>query len=223
MPIYHDVEQGSDQWLALHMGIPTMSQAHRIMTPEKRKLSSQSIGYIHEKLVEMFLGVPYDGTSTEFMRRGTKLESKAVDYYEFATGLTTKPVGFVTSDDGTVGASPDRLVGDEGLLEVKAFGAKHHIAALLDDDKDYFIQMQGQLWISGRQWCDRLYFYPDMEIFPSIIKRVERDEDYISDLGDAVADFNQRLWTARDTLLARGCKPCKQPEPIIYLQEAEAA
>jgi hypothetical protein len=169
----------------MRLGIPTASNFDRIMTPKTRKASSQMVGYAHELLAERLLGRPLEesagGVITPLMQRGNLLELEAVKAYEFERDVDTVPGGFMLSDDGRYGASPDRLVGEVGLLEVKCVSAKNHVAAMLGcNDEDHVSQCMGQMLVDpNRQWVDNLFYNP---LLPSHIVRITRDEGYIGQL-----------------------------------------
>jgi hypothetical protein len=189
----HDCQQGSSSWLQLRAGIPTASCFDRIVTPKTGKPSASAEKYLHRLLAEKIMGHPItDQAVTSWMSRGTELEGDAVLYYEAQRDLDTMRVGFMSNDDGTIGASPDRLVGDVGLLEVKCHNEEKHIGYLLtrEADADHRAQVQGQLWVSGRRWADLLCFHPEL---PACIIRVERDEPYIALLAEHVGAFVDRL------------------------------
>jgi hypothetical protein len=183
-----NVEQGSAEWFAARLGIPTASQFGRILTPKTMKLSDQSAGYMQELIAEQLLGQAMDdGGSIGFMQRGEVLERKAVEFYELQRDVETEKVGFVLRDDSRVGCSPDRFVGADGLLEIKCPSAKVHVGYLLDDEGiGYRAQVQGQLWITGRAYVDTLSYNPEL---PPALVRVHRDEEFIGKLAAAVDQF----------------------------------
>lgn len=196
--IVHDVEQGSDQWLALRAGIPTASQFDRILTPKTRKISSSSFSYVCELIAETFVG-PLDQYSSAFIQRGSEMEAKAVAYYEYHREVDTRTVGFITNDDRTVGCSPDRLVGDDGGLEIKIPGAGVHVQYLLEIPAKFMAQIQGYIWLTDRKWWDFLSWHP---IIPSALVRIERDDEFIAALTSAMSDFLARLAEERATVQA---------------------
>lgn len=182
-----DVEQGTTEWAQARLGIPTASQFHRILTPKTMKLSSQADGYMCQLLAEQLLGEAQDDATSGLMLRGTLLEQRAVSYYELQTECDTVPVGFVMRDDKRVGASPDRFVGKDGLLEIKVPSAKNHLEYMLDDEGvGYRAQVQGQLWIAEREWCDTLSYNPEL---PPALVRQNRDEKFIKALAETVDQF----------------------------------
>jgi YqaJ-like viral recombinase domain len=191
MIVHGDLIQGSTEWLRLRAGIPTASCFDCLITP-KGKPSTSAERYLHELLAERILGRPLTGPVTTWMDRGARSEAEAVAYYESLRDLDTTKVGFVTNDAGTIGASPDRLVGDDGLLEIKVPKEHTHVSYLLGGGiaEKYCPQLQGQLWITGRAWIDSVSYHPEMP--PSIV-RVSRDEDYIRKLEASVTAFSQAL------------------------------
>lgn len=169
------------------------------------KLSSQMHGYICELAAEWILGQPLETFSSAFMVRGTTQEEEAVRYYEFQTGIETEIVGFCLRDDGLAGCSPDRFVGTDGGLEIKVPNAKTHIQYLLRSVADeYKAQVQGNLYITGREWWDIVSYNPMM---PPAIIRCPRDEAFISALDIALAAFLEKLAQAKDRLLKLGIEP----------------
>lgn len=195
--IEHEVEQGSEKWHALRLGRPTASNFHRILSPKRLQPSSQRAGYMYQKLAERLLGVPMDMQGSGVMARGSELEEQAVRHYEFVNDVQTRKSGFFTTDDGRVGCSVDRLVGDEGILEVKCPLAPSHIAALLGDGSEHFLQCQGQMWIAERQWCDLVSYFPGL---PASTMRIKRSEDAIDALRQEVMIFCADLSAAENRL-----------------------
>lgn len=206
------VKQGSAAWHFARLGIPTASQFDRILTAKTRKLAAGSERYMHELLAEWLLGIPSAGGSSGFMARGTDIEADAVRYYELQRGVTVERVGFVLRGDRLVGASPDGLVGDEGGLEIKCPSAVVHVANLLDMTDDHFAQAQGGMYVTGRKWWDLLSYNPEL---PSVIVRIQRDEEYIAALHAAMEAFLANLTRARAKLLDQGCEPATALDPAF--------
>jgi putative phage-type endonuclease len=187
--IHLQVTQGSIEWFKARLGIPTASEFDRIITPKTLKLSAQAEGYMHEKLSEWMTGEPFEReTHVWAMDVGIQREQEAADYYELTTGRQTVPAGFCLTDDRRVGASPDRLVGEEGLLEIKCPLAHTHVAYLLGQQipSAYVLQTQGQLLVTGRAWCDFLSYYPGL---PPFLVRSLPDPKVQGPLQSALADF----------------------------------
>jgi len=189
--LIHDVQQGTTGWLAIRAGIPTASCFDRILTP-KGKPSTQQEKYLWRLLAERIIGHPVVEHVTWQMQRGSALEAEAVAYYEGVRDLDTTAIGFLTNDTRTIGASPDRFVGEDGLLEIKCPAEHTHVGYLLTRavDAEYYPQVQGQLWVSGRRWLDITAYHPEM---PPALIHVERDEGYIAILARAVEAFSLDL------------------------------
>jgi len=205
-----ECRQGSPAWFWNRLGIPTASNFDRVLTPKTRKLAAGSEKYMHELLAEWLIGMPTGGSGSAFMERGTGMEAWAVSYYELQRDVTTQAVGFCLRDDGWAGASPDRLVGDDGGLEIKCKSAVQHVAALLGDTEDHYAQAQGSMWVTGRAWWDLLIYHPEI---PSKIVRYERDEEYLSKFEPAMFEFTMALRRAREKLIAMGCTPATKLAP----------
>lgn len=186
----HNVEQGSDEWHAVRLGIPTASEFAKILTPTG-KLSAQAEAYANKLVAEKLAGKRLESfEGNDWTERGNELEAAAVSYYEVLTDSTTEKVGFVTA--GECGCSPDRLVGDDGLLEIKCPAPHTHVHYMLTGkiEQKYTPQVQGQLMITGRKWCDLLSYHPDL---PPVLIRIERDEDYIEALRGAIKELNKDI------------------------------
>lgn len=198
----HNVVQGTSEWAALRLGIPTASQFDRIITPKTGKPSAQLEVYAHELLFEQALGVPYDNATSGFMERGTVLEKKAISFYELQNDCTVDRVGFITDDAGAVGCSPDGLVGDRGGAEIKIPAGPTHISYLLGDaGEKYRCQVQGCMWIAERDWWDFVSYNPDL---PSTIVRFTRDEAFIKLLATGVSALQNYMADAKEKLQVHG-------------------
>jgi putative phage-type endonuclease len=204
--IVHDVEQGSEEWLRLRCTIPTASEFGKIITPAKGELSKQADSYRNILLASWVTGRPVDEFLSHWMERGQEMEPEACAWYEFQEDQDAQSVGFITRDDGMVGASPDRMVGDSGLLEVKCPSAHVHLGYLLKNTlpTQYKPQTQGQLLVTEREWVDFLSYHPDL---PPVLIRVHRDEAYIEKLRSALDKFVDGLIAAREKLAQRGIGP----------------
>lgn len=224
MKVYRDLIQGTSAWAEARCGIPTASQFHRIITGTG-KPSSSADTYMYELLAERITGEPTVGYTSHWMDRGSDLEAEAVNFYSFTRDLDTEKVGFITNDDGSIGASPDRLVGDVGLLEIKVCKPSTHVAYLLGDKstyKEHKIQTQGQLWIAEREWNDLVAYNPCL---PPALVRVERDEEYIKTLSAAVTAFSELLeqqyaLLAEMGLTVRPEQPVRTPSLVELLKQS---
>ena len=172
-----DSVQGTPEWLESRLGCPSGSGFDKLITATG-KPSTQAEGYINQLIAELLTGETTYVKKTEWMERGNELEPRARDYFELATGNTVVETGFCKHDELECGVSPDGIVGDNGLIEIKCPAPSTHVAYLRSGvlPTKYKQQVQGQMWITERDWCDFLSYHPSM---PALLVRVERDKDYI--------------------------------------------
>ena len=192
MPIIvTDVIQGSDAWHKLRLGKPSASKFGMILTGTGKRSTSYK-DYADQLCADWLANQPTETYKSADMERGNELEESARLAYEFQTGLTTEQVGFVYLDvKENVGCSPDALVGDDGLLEIKNRKAKNLVKEYDKGCPTKVIpQIQGQMWVCDRQWCD--YYSSHPMLMPYLV-RVERDEKYIKLLAEAVSEFSDYL------------------------------
>jgi hypothetical protein len=188
-----DCEQGSVEWYRARIGIPTASEFHQIVTPAKGLLSKYSTKYAYRLIAERLLNRPMESVEGQtWMERGKELEPKAAAQYEFVHEVELQRVGFCTTDDGMLGASPDRIVkGRAAGVEIKCPSPAVHIGYLLDGPgDDYRPQVQGQLMVCEFDYVD---FYAYSDRMPPRAIRNGRDEGYIKLLRDALEEFNIKL------------------------------
>ena len=209
--IYHAVSQNTPEWMKLRLGIPCSSEFHKIITPKTMAVSKQSPAYMYRLLAEWMTGEQVENYESEYMIRGHELEDRAIMAYEMLTDTETQPGGFITSDDGMMGCSPDRLVGDKGDLEIKCPLVQTQIQYALEGkiDDDYKVQLQGRLMIHGRDWVDIFSYHPRLSI-PAI--RVVRDEKFIKELTAVLKTFNEIMLENRKKLEEK-FGPFERPEP----------
>jgi len=186
-----ECEQGSPEWLQARLGIPSASSYAKLVTTTG-KASAQATAYINQLVAERITGEPTFFQVTDPMQRGMDLEPQARTAYEMETGNLVSQVGFLMHDTLQAGASPDGMVGENGGLEIKCPSAHTHVEYLRDGDLPikYFQQVQGCLWISGRDWWDFMSYHPKME---PLIVRVFRDEEFIKALECAVIEAVQMI------------------------------
>jgi len=186
-------EQGTPEWMAARVGIPTASNFSRILTPKKLERSRSSSKYINELVAERLLGASLDdGFLSEWVDRGKDLEEKAFAHYEWANDVDVERVGFVMHDKFKVGCSPDGLIRSRKRgLELKCPKPSTHVGYLLDGLTDeYRCQVQGSLWVTGLEWWDLMSFHPDL---PPAILRVERDEKFMAAFDREIKTFCQSV------------------------------
>ena len=189
MPIFHrDVAQYSDAYDRLRLGIPTSSHFHKIITPQG-KPSKQWREYACVLIAERILQRKIEFYHSPAMERGLIVEADAADWYEFDQDVTVQRVGFITDDALTVGCSPDRLVGDDGLLEIKAPLPHTQVEYWLSGEVNerFRPQLQGQLYVSQRSWVDILCWH---DVLPKVVVRVEPDAEFIKALDRELQIFN---------------------------------
>lgn len=187
-----DVAQGSPEWFAARCGIPTASNFDKIVT-SKGEPSKSATKYIWQLAAERIIGKTEESYQNPAMLRGIEMESEAVALYEMIKCVDTTEVGICYLDETkSVAASPDRLVGKQGLLEIKCPLNYTHVGYLLDPQlpTDYFQQAQGQLYVTGCWWLDFMSYYPGIK---PLIVRVERDEKFISALESELKKFCSEL------------------------------
>lgn len=174
--------QGSYEWHALRAGRFTATDAETVKTHGK---GLETLAY--EIAAFKITGQLPEMISTPAMERGKMLESQAAAAYAEATGQAVQDVGFCAVDD-LVGCSPDRLVGSDGLVEIKCKTNPHHLYAVVHDwvDPKHLWQMQWQLMVTERQWCDYTLFNPDFAPNSLYIKTIRRDEDKIAQLREGL-------------------------------------
>jgi len=187
-----DHEQGSESWFAVRAGMPTASEFSTVLAKGKDGGASVTRRTYMLKLAgEIVSGLPMDSYTNSHMERGQVQEAEARDIYAFAHAEDTLTrVGFVRN--GPTGCSPDALIGDRGVLEIKSALAHILIGHLLKDvfPPEHKAQTQGALWVCEREFVDIAIYSPKLPLF---VKRAVRDESYIRDLAKAVADFNAEL------------------------------
>jgi hypothetical protein len=188
-----DLIQGTDEWFAARRGIVTASVVGQLITPKtvKPAANDYSRALTTTLVAERITGWTDPVYVSDDMMRGTMDEPVARDLY----GRHYAPVvevGFMVRDDWgwRLGYSPDGLVGDDGLIEVKSRRPKKHLATILADEVplENMAQIQAGLLVSGRAWCDYLSYCGGM---PMWRKRVTADERWAAAIVEAVATFEQ--------------------------------
>ena len=179
-----DCEQGSDEWIAARLGVPSASMFGKIITTQG-KWSTQADAYINQLVAEKLTGEQTYVYQNEHMARGTELEPEARAMYEFIKEVEVNEVGFCLHDTLNAGCSPDGLIAEDGGLEIKCPAPATHVEYLKAGvlPSKYKQQVMGCLWITGREWWDFVSYHPTMK---TLIVRVERDEEYIAALEDCI-------------------------------------
>jgi YqaJ-like viral recombinase domain len=192
--IFTEIEQGSPEWFQIRGGMPTMSCADKIQAEGRTKGSESKTrtGYLYQLADERIYGDVVEDYTNPSMERGKAWEDEARDIYALTKGVLPERVGFVKNSALRAGCSPDSLIGKKGILEIKTsfprLWAPHLIKGTYP--LEHKPQIQGGLWVSAREFCDLVIYWPKRQ--PYII-RIERDEAYIAELAKAVAAFNTEL------------------------------
>lgn len=185
-------EQGSPEWFECRLGIPTASMFSTVLASGRGGGESKTRKTYMLKLIgEILTGEYSEGYSNSHMERGTAMEPEARSAYEFVSSVECQQIGFVKNHNA--GASPDSFVGDSGLLEIKTKLPHLQLDVILSDTvpSEHYAQIQGQIWIAEREWCDFVSYWPKLPLF---VKRVYRDEKYINTkLWPEINRFNDEL------------------------------
>lgn len=177
-------EQGSPEWLASRLGRPSASNFGRLVTGSG-KPSSSAESYINEMIAERLTGRSKPFYTNEHMERGNALEPEAREAYEFITEFEVVETGFILHDSEEFGCSPDGLVAEQGGLEIKCPSDSVHVSYLRAGKvpAKYYQQVQGCLWVTGREWWDFMSYHPEM---PHLLVRAHRNEKYIEAMAEQV-------------------------------------
>lgn len=203
--------QGSEEWLRFRLGKVTASRIADVVAKTRSGYGASRRNYLAELVAERLTGTPAEAYTNAAMKWGIETEPQARAAYCFHRDVDVVEVGFIEHPIiAMAGASPDGLVGDDGLVEIKCPNTATHIDTLLAGAVDgrYGLQMQWQMACTGRAWCDFVSFDPrmpeDMRLF---VKRIERDEAIIADLEGEVLLFLNELDTTLVKLRARKPAP----------------
>lgn len=189
-----DLVQGTAEWRAARLGVATASRMDDVMAKGRAGAPSASrANYLAQLVIERLTKAPMETYSNATMDRGTELEPEARGAYEFQTGVAVEQVGFIPHPSiPNSGASPDGMVGADGLVEIKCPNSATHLATLRGGDiaKGYMLQMQWQMACTNRQWCDFVSYDPRFPIHLRLhVRRVLRDNGLIAEMTGAVKTF----------------------------------
>lgn len=195
-----DCDQNSPEWFAARLGIPTASKFATVMAKGKSGGASLTRSkYMRELAAEIITGQPTESYRNEYMERGHAQEADARETYSFMHECELELVGFIRN--GQKGASPDSLVGNNGLLEIKTKKADLIIECIQrgpdNPPPEHIAQCQGQLLVAEREWLDLVCYSPSM---PLVVYRINRDDKYIKTLSEEVDRFNEELQQLVETI-----------------------
>ncbi|HEX8837682.1 MAG TPA: YqaJ viral recombinase family protein [Candidatus Acidoferrum sp.] len=196
------MDQRSFEWFAARLGIPTASNFEKIITPAGAP-SGQAQSYLCRLLCERIFDRRFDDqVDTKWMRHGRECEDEAAREFEAVSNERVEPVGFVLSECGRYGCSPDRLiVGKNAALEIKCPSPWKHVEHMIyGPGKDYKPQVQGQMFVGGYKMIYFFSYFPGM---PPVLLQTERDEGFIEKLRIALKVFCDHLDKKTKELMAR--------------------
>lgn len=200
MNIIYDIEQGTQEWLEMRLGKLTASRFKDVISKGRGTAPSKTReSYMMQLIAEKLTGEPQDSFSSKAMEWGNECEPRARAAYELLNDTDVIECAFIEYSD-LIGVSPDGLVGEKGLLEIKCPNTVTQINRVLKGEfpKEYLAQVQGQIWASEREWCDFVSFDPRINGETDYFQiRVERDDEYIKMLDTAchrfIDDMNEIL------------------------------
>lgn len=203
-----DCDQGSPDWFACRLGIPTASEFATVMAKGKDGGASLTRAkYMRQLAGEIITGELAESYSNAHMDRGKAMEDEARETYAFIHDADIRRVGFIRN--GQKGGSPDSLIGANGGLEIKTALPHIQIERLIRDDlpPEHKAQVQGNIWVSEREFWDFVSYWPKL---PLLVKRVYRDDLYIKHLSEAVDAFNEELAALVERIRSYGRMPIDQ-------------
>lgn len=189
-------EQRSPEWFEARLGKATASRFSDIMAKTRSGYAASRKNYMAELVTQRLTGAIPEPYSNTAMQWGTDNEPLARLAYELQTGNEVEETGLWVHDTLEAGASPDGFVNKDGVLEIKCPNTATHIETLelQQVPRQYLAQVQGQMWITDRKWCDFVSYDPRLpENAQMIIIRVERDEKYIEELETEVINFLKQV------------------------------
>jgi putative phage-type endonuclease len=192
-PTYHyKIEQGSDEWHAIRRGVITASTVAKLITGTGKPANNDtSRTQLYQLLAERITGESEPSFYNDDMARGHLLEPYARDLYS-RHYAKVQECGFISRTYGRtrIGYSPDGLVGDDGLIEIKCPRQKTHLRSLLTGEvpTEYMPQCQFGLLVSGRKWCDFISYAPGLPLFVCKVKRNKRMIEQLSDAWGAAEE-----------------------------------
>jgi len=193
----NDIEQNTQEWFAIRCGKVTASRIADIIATTKSGYSASRANYEAQLICEILTGKPAESFTNAAMAWGTETEPLARAQYELKTGNMVNQIGFVVHPKiEQAGASPDGLVDNDGLIEIKCPNTSTHLDTLLSQKvpSKYITQMTWQMLCTDRKWCDFVSYDPrlpdNLQLF---IQRIELDEEYGKKLESEVKEFLEEV------------------------------
>lgn len=213
--IFVECEQGTPEWHQARAGVITASTFSDALSVLQKKSgdkvagdpTDKSDGLAYDTAFERISGAPYGDTfQTYAMKRGTEMEAFARMRYESLYNVMVDETGIILTDDRLFGYSTDGFVGQKGMIEVKTPQNSNKILQMIrtGDVSEYIHQIQGGMWISGREWCDFIMYIPPLKGVNNdlYVKRIFRDDNFIDDMVMGLLKFNKRVEDAVKLLSA---------------------
>jgi putative phage-type endonuclease len=200
-------KQGSDEWKRQRLGIVTGSRFADVMSNGKGgRPSEKAETYKCELLAELLIGEPIGFAGNSATERGNDLEASAVAEYEFKTGVSVDECGFMLHPQHPgIGCSPDGLIGSDGIVEVKCpANPAIYLKACRRNEvpTEYHHQVQGNLWVTGRAYCDFIMFDPRMpKNLRMMTKRVTADLTLFNDYERRIVQFAEQVSVIHEKLI----------------------
>lgn len=196
--LLNEIEQRSDEWFKIRLGKVTASRISDVMAKTKSGYSASRQNYMAQLICERLTETPTESYTNAAMQRGTELEPVAREIYILNQfDVTVNEVGFIPHPTiENAGASPDGLVNDDGLIEIKCPNTWTHIEFMqsLKPKREYILQMQWQMMCTGRRWCDFVSYddrLPDNLSYKCV--RINYDENLAQEIEAEVIKFLQEL------------------------------
>lgn len=211
MTIYHhNIEQGTPEWHDIRRGVLTSTAIKTLITPTgKLADNDKTRAHVYEVAAQRITGRTEDGFQSFDMMRGHVEEILARDLYSQHYAPVTE-CGFVINDSlgFPVGYSPDGLVGEDGVIEIKSAKAKIQVQRIVDGEcpSEHYAQVQTGLWVTGREWCDFISYSNGMEM---MVVRVNADPEYHTLIEAAAKSFEAKVNEVIDAY-------CANSEPLHF-------
>lgn len=194
-----NIPQGTPEWASARVGRPTASNFEKLITTAGLP-SKQREKYLWQVAGESVTGVMTETYQNGAMQRGIELEAEARSLYELTQGVTVEQVGICYPDEKKLcSCSPDGLVGKDGGMEIKCPSIHTHVGYLLGNElpTEYFQQVQGSLYVTGRKWWDYVSYFPGLR---PLIVRVKPDKKFIDSLDAEIKKFVEELETIKEKI-----------------------
>ncbi len=213
--IIHDCEQMTLEWIRLHFGIPTAACLDQLLTPEfELRKGEMPKTLVYKKVAEKIQNRPLiDLSQSSFMmEQGMIVEEEARPWFELEYDKKVRKIGFITTDDGRIGCSPDGLIeGEDCGLEIKSPAAHTHVKYLVNGvlPKEYVAQVYGSMFVTGfKKWK----FVSYRRGFPALVLEIQWNQKAMDQIAQAVYNFHADFEYAMQRILN-----------ITKLREMEAA